>query len=127
VTVPIVPHRQNWLIYGVFGGTAPLAGHRPHRPSRVGDGRGTVQGTVRCAPTVPRLFGLPMRIPPCAAARGTVGTVDCATLRGRTLGEILHLDLQRTGQAPLGCGVYSLALAGLEGRYRRPADVGDLR
>ena len=43
------------------------------------------------------------------------------------LDEVLGLDLQRTGQAPAGCGMYPLALAGLEGRDRRPADVGELR
>jgi hypothetical protein len=47
VTVPIVPHRQNRLIYGVFGGTAPLAGHRPLIVPIVRHGWGTVGGRSR--------------------------------------------------------------------------------
>jgi hypothetical protein len=83
--VPIVPHRSKWLIYAVFGGTVPLAGHRPphrppHRPLLMGDGQGTVKGTVKSEAIVPPLFGLPMRVSLCYSTRGTVGTVECGTL-----------------------------------------------
>jgi hypothetical protein len=66
--VPIVPHRSDRLIYAIFGGTVPLAGHRPsivpHRPLLMGDGQGTVKGTVKSEAIVPPLFGSPMRISP---------------------------------------------------------------
>jgi hypothetical protein len=39
------------------------------------------------------------------------------------LGQLLQLHLQRTGQAPLGCGMHPLALAGLYGGNRCPPDV----
>lgn len=103
--VPIVPHRSMWLVYGVLGGTVPekstvppSSPHRPHRPPTRGGRSGDGPGDGQMRTHRPPLFGLPMRITPCAAARGTVGTVECGTLLERTLGEILHLDLQRLRQ-----------------------------